>query len=220
MRLLLVEDDHMLGEAVVTGLRQHGFTVDWVQDGVAAKHALAVDDFELVVLDLGLPKCDGMEVLSSLRKRGDQVPVLILTARDTVEDRVQGLDSGADDYLIKPFDLAELSARVRALLRRYGGRSTPILEFGGLRLNTAAHVVELDGGRVELAPREYAVLQLLLENAGRVQSREHLEEALYGWSGDVESNTVEVYIHHLRKKFGKDLIRTIRGVGYMVEKSV
>ena len=219
MRLLLVEDDRMLGEAVVAGLRQHGFTVDWVQDGVAASHALSTENFELVVLDLSLPKRNGLAVLSELRQSGDQVPVLILTARDTVENCVQGLDSGADDYLTKPFDLAELSARARALLRRHSGRGTPVLEFGGLRLNPAAHSVELDGNRVDLAPREYAVLQLLLENAGRVQTRERLQEALYGWGGDVESNTVEVYIHHLRKKFGKDLIRTIRGVGYMVEKS-
>lgn len=219
MRLLLVEDDRMLGEAVVAGLRQHGFTVDWVQDGVAASHALVTETFDLAVLDLGLPKRNGLDVLSELRGGGNQIPVLILTARDTVEERVRGLDSGADDYLIKPFDLSELCARVRALIRRQGGRSSPILEFGGLRLDPAAHSVELDGGQINLAPREYAVLQLLLENAGRVQSRERLEQALYGWSGDVESNTVEVYIHHLRKKFGKELIRTIRGVGYMVEKS-
>ncbi len=209
----------MLGEAVIAGLRQHGFTVDWVQDGLAAEHALSTEIFELVVLDLGLPKRNGMEVLSDIRGRGNQIPVLILTARDTVEERVRGLDSGADDYLVKPFDLSELCARVRALIRRHSGRSTPILEFGRLRLDPAAHSVEFDGEKVELSPREYVVLQMLLENAGRVQSRERLEEALYGWSGDVESNTIEVYIHHLRKKFGKELIRTIRGVGYMVEKT-
>lgn len=219
MRILLVEDDHMLGEAVIAGLRQHGFTVDWVQDGLAAGHALSAESFDLVVLDLGLPKRNGMEVLSDLRGRGNHIPVLILTARDTVDDRVRGLDSGADDYLVKPFDLAELCARVRALIRRQGGRSSPVLEFGTLRLDPAAHSVKLDGVKVELSPRELAVLQLLLENAGRVQSRERLEEALYGWGSDVESNTIEVYIHHLRKKFGKELIRTIRGVGYMVEKS-
>lgn len=219
MRILLVEDDHMLGEAVIAGMRQHGFTVDWVQDGLAAAHALSVEDFELVVLDLGLPKRNGMEVLSDLRGRGNQIPVLILTARDTVQERVLGLDAGADDYLIKPFDLTELCARVRALIRRHSGRSSPVLEFGKLRLDPAAHSVELDGDKVDLAPREYAVLQILLENSGRVQSRERLEESLYGWGSDIESNTIEVYIHHLRKKFGKDMIRTIRGVGYMVEKS-
>lgn len=219
MRILLVEDDHMLGEAVIAGMHQHGFTVDWVQDGLAAAHALSVEDFALVVLDLGLPKRNGIEVLSDLRRRGNQIPVLILTARDTVEERVLGLDTGADDYLIKPFDLSELCARVRALIRRHAGRSSPLLEFGNLRLDPAAHTVALDGHKVDLAPREYAVLQLLLENAGRVLSRERLEEALYGWGSDIESNTIEVYIHHLRKKFGKGLIRTIRGVGYMVEKS-
>ncbi|MCP4127437.1 MAG: response regulator [Gammaproteobacteria bacterium] len=217
MRLLLAEDDHMLGKAIVAGMHQFGFTVHWVRDGLAASHALASETYGLVVLDLGLPMRSGLDVLSDLRRRGDQIPVLILTARDTVEDRVQGLDSGADDYLIKPFDLAELCARVRALLRRQIGHKLPVLVFGGLRFDSASHSVELDGNRVELAPREYSVLQVLLENAGRVQSRERLEHALYGW-GDIESNTVEVYIHHLRKKLGKGLIRTIRGVGYMVEK--
>lgn len=218
MRVLLVEDDRLLGEAVVAGLRQNGFTVDWVQDGLAADHALHAEQFDLVVLDLGLPRCSGLELLRKLRDRGNAVPVLILTARDTVEDRVQGLDSGADDYLVKPFDLAELCARLRALLRRGAGRGSPVLEHGAIRLDPAAHVVELDGAAVDLSPREFTVLRLLLESAGRVLSRERLEEALYGWNTDVESNTVEVYIHHLRKKFGSELIRTIRGVGYMVEK--
>lgn len=218
MRILLVEDDRLLGEAVEAGLRQNRLTVDWVRDGLAADHALLADAFDLVVLDLGLPRCSGLDLLRRLRDRGDAVPVLILTARDTVEDRVQGLDSGADDYLIKPFDLAELSARIRALLRRGSGRGSPILEHGAIRLDPAGHKVELNGAKVDLSPREFAVLRLLLENAGRVQSRERLEEALYGWNTDVESNTVEVYIHHLRKKFGSELIRTIRGVGYLVEK--
>jgi DNA-binding response OmpR family regulator len=219
MRLLLVEDDRPLGAAVEAGLRQNGFTVDWVRDGLAADHALVAEQFNLVVLDLGLPRFSGLDLLCRLRDRGDTLPVLILTARDTVDDRVQGLDAGADDYLIKPFDLAELSARIRALLRRSAGRSSPILEHGGIRLDPAGHVVELNGAKVDLSPREFAVLRLLLESAGRVLSRERLEEALYGWNTDVESNTVEVYIHHLRKKFGAELIRTIRGVGYMVEKS-
>lgn len=218
MRLLLVEDDRPLGEAVETGLRQSGFTVDWVRDGLDADHALLAEQFDLVVLDLGLPRFSGLDLLRKLRDRGNTVPVLILTARDTVEDRVQGLDTGADDYLIKPFDLAELSARIRALLRRQGGRGSPILEHAALRLDPAAHTVEFDGRPIEISPREFAVLRLLLENAGRVLSRERLEEALYGWNTDVESNTVEVYIHHLRKKFGAELIRTIRGVGYMVAK--
>ncbi|GAB4347400.1 MAG: two-component system response regulator PrmA [Gammaproteobacteria bacterium] len=208
----------MLGEAVVAGLSQAGNTVDWVRDGVEAEQALSTEEFDLVVLDLGLPRRGGLAVLRDLRQRGNQVPVLILTARDTVDDRVEGLDSGADDYLVKPFDLAELNARVRALLRRHGGRGSPLLIHGAIRLDPAAHRVELNEQQIVLSPREFAVLHLLLENAGRVLSRERLEEALYGWSGDVESNTVEVYIHHLRKKFGADLIRTIRGVGYLVEK--
>lgn len=220
MRILLVEDDRLLGEAVVAGLRQAGFTVDWVRDGVDAEHALAAEQFELLVLDLGLPRRSGLDVLRTLRQKGDDIPVLILTARDTVQDRVQGLDTGADDYLVKPFDLAELNARIRALLRRHSGRSSPLLEHGGIRLDPAAHRVELNGVVVETSPREFMVLHLLLESAGRVLSRERLEEALYGWGGEVESNTVEVYIHHLRRKFGTDLIRTIRGVGYMVEKEV
>lgn len=219
MRLLLVEDDRLLGEAVVAGLRQNGFTVDWARDGMAADHALIAEQFDLVALDLGLPRCSGLELLRKLRDRGNTVPVLILTARDTVEDRVQGLDSGADDYLVKPFDLAELNARIRALLRRQGGRGSPVLEHGAIRLDPAAHAVELNGAMVDLSPREFTLLRLLLESAGRVLSRERLEEALYGWNTDVDSNTVEVYIHHLRKKFGANLIRTIRGVGYMVEKA-
>ncbi|KAA3628109.1 MAG: response regulator [Proteobacteria bacterium] len=218
MRLLLVEDDRLLGEAVVAGLHQNGFTVDWARDGMTADHALIAEQFDLVALDLGLPRCSGLELLRKLRDRGNTVPVLILTARDTVEDRVQGLDSGADDYLIKPFDLAELNARIRALLRRQGGRGSPVLAHGAIRLDPAAHAVELNGTMVDLSPREFTLLRLLLESAGRVLSRERLEEALYGWNTDVDSNTVEVYIHHLRKKFGANLIRTIRGVGYMVEK--
>ncbi len=219
MRLLLVEDDRPLGEAVVAGLRQNGFTVDWVRDGLEADQALRTEQFALAVLDLGLPRCDGLELLRRVRERGDAVPVLILTARDTVDDRVQGLDTGADDYLVKPFDLAELCARIRALLRRQSGRSSPILEYGAIRLDPAGHAVTLDGATVDLSPREFTVLRMLLESAGRVLSRDRLEEALYGWNTEVESNTVEVYIHHLRKKFGAELIRTIRGVGYMVEKA-
>lgn len=218
MRLLLVEDDRLLGEAVEAGLRQNGFTVDWVRDGPAADRAMADAQFNLVVLDLNLPGLEGLEVLRRQRARANLVPVLILTARDTVRERIQGLDTGADDYLVKPFDLAELCARIRALLRRGGGRSAPVLEHGALRLDPAAHSVDLAGEPVPLTPREFSVLQLLLENAGRVLSRDRLEEALYGWSAEVDSNTVEVHIHHLRRKFGNDLIRNIRGVGYMVER--
>lgn len=218
MRLLLVEDDRPLGEAVQAGLRQNGFTVDWVRDGEAADHALTIESFDLLVLDLQLPGRDGLQVLRRLRGRGSRLPVLVLTARDTVEDRVTGLDSGADDYLVKPFDLAELCARIRALLRRDSGRATPMIIHGLLRLDPAARKVCVEGEPVALSSREFALLQLLLENAGRVLSRERLEEALYGWDSAVDSNTVEVYVHHLRKKFGNDLIRTVRGVGYLVER--
>jgi len=218
MRLLLVEDDRPLGQAVQAGLRQNGFTVDWVRDGEAAERALAAERFDLLLLDLQLPGRNGLEVLRRLRGRGSQLPVLVLTARDTVHDRVTGLDSGADDYLIKPFDLAELCARIRALLRRGSGRVTPVIVHGPLRLDPAGYQVQFEGEPVALPPREFAVLQLLLENAGRVLSRERLEQALYGWDMEVDSNTVEVYVHHLRKKFGNKLIRTVRGVGYMVER--
>lgn len=218
MRLLLVEDDRPLGEAVQAGLRQNGFTADWVRDGEAADRALAAEHFDLLLLDLQLPGRNGLEVLRGLRGRGNRLPVLLLTARDTVHDRVTGLDNGADDYLIKPFDLAELCARIRALLRRGSGRVTPVIAHGPLRLDPAGYQVQFEGETVALPPREFAVLQMLLENAGRVLSRERLEQALYGWDMEVDSNTVEVYIHHLRKKFGNKLIRTVRGVGYMVER--
>jgi len=218
MRLLLVEDDRPLGQAVQAGLRQNGFTVDWVRDGEAANRALTTERFDLLLLDLQLPGCNGLEVLRRLRGHGNQLPVLLLTARDTVQDRVTGLDTGADDYLAKPFDLAELCARIRALLRRGSGRVMPVIVHGPLRLDPAGYQVQFEGEPVALPPREFAVLQLLLENAGRVLSRERLEQALYGWDMEVDSNTVEVYVHHLRKKFGNNLIRTVRGVGYMVER--
>jgi DNA-binding response OmpR family regulator len=218
MRLLLVEDDPLLGDGIRAGLVQAGFTVDWIKDGEHARSALETEHYALVVLDLGLPRLGGGDLLRQLRTRGDDTPVLILTARDTVSDRVSGLDAGADDYLVKPFDLDELTARIRALLRRAGGRATPLLHHGTLEVDPAAHRVTLDGQPVELSPREFAILAELLENRGRVLSRERLENSLYGWSGEVESNAVEVHIHHLRKKLGSELIRTIRGVGYMVEK--
>lgn len=218
MRLLLVEDDNLLGDGIRAGLQQNGFTVDWVTDGRAARRALQTDEFDLVVLDWGLPVEDGIELLAHLRRGGNGVPVLMLTARDTVSDRVRGLDSGADDYLVKPFDLEELCARLRALLRRRGGRASPVILHGAIQLDPAARRVSIHGQPVDVSPREFAVLELLMENTGKVMSRERLEEALYGWSGDVESNTLEVYIHHLRRKLGNDLIHTIRGVGYLVER--
>lgn len=218
MRILLAEDDPLLGDGIRAGLGLEGDTVDWVTDGVAADQALATDEFDLLVLDLGLPRRDGMEVLRGLRRRGDMTPVLILTARDKVADRVAGLDAGADDYLSKPFDLDELLARVRALTRRHTGRAQPVLEHGELRLDPATHQVSLGGDAVELAPREYALLRLLLEQRGKVLSRTRLVEALYGWDGELESNAIEVHVHHLRRKLGNELIRTVRGIGYGIDR--
>jgi len=218
MRILLVEDDELLGDAIKTGLRQEKYTTDWVQDGNSASLALKNEIFDLVVLDIGLPRRSGLEVLKELRDAGIATPVLILTARDTISDRVQGLDTGADDYLTKPFDMEELVARIRALLRRSSGRATPLLTHGDITLDPASHQVVRAGTTVELSGREFAILQVLLEFSGKVMSKSRLEEELYGWSSDIESNTVEVYIHHLRKKLGSDLIRTIRGVGYMINK--
>ncbi len=218
MRILIVEDDHLLGEGIQTGLKQEGYAVDWVEDGEAADTALMTNNYELMVLDLGLPKKPGLEVLKDLRAKGNDMPVIILTAMDTVEDRVTGLDSGADDYLTKPFDLGELGARIRALLRRRGGRSNPVIEHNNIKLDPASHSVSKDDEPVDISPREYTILQLLLENRGKVMSRSRLEEGLYAWNNEVESNTVEVHIHHLRKKLGSELIRTIRGVGYIIDK--
>lgn len=217
MRLLLVEDDELLGDAIKVGLKQEGYTVDWVKDGYSAGNALADNEFDLVVLDLGLPKKSGLEVLKELRAIGKNLPVMILTAKDSVQDRVLGLDSGADDYLVKPFDLDELCARLRVLQRRTVGRSAPIIEHGNISLDPAAHKVLLKGEVVNLSMREFALLQHLLENIGRVIPRARLEEKLYGWDAEVESNSLEVFIHHLRKKLGTELIRTVRGVGYMIE---
>lgn len=218
MRLLLVEDDRMLGNAIQAGLRQAGYATDWVQDGEAADLALRTSEYEIVVLDLGLPKKPGLDVLKALRQRGSNIPVLVLTARDTVDDRVRGLDSGADDYLVKPFDLDELYARLRALARRQSGRSVPAVQHGDIELDPASHTVRQKGQVVDISPREFSVLQTLLENTGRVVSRARLEESLYAWNEEVESNAIEVHIHHLRKKLGSDLIRTIRGVGYIIDK--
>jgi len=219
VRLLLVEDDPMIGEGVRKGLRQEGFAVDWVQDGRAAERAIDNDVYDLLLLDLGLPGKDGIDVLASLRRRGNAIPVLILTARDAVSDRVKGLDIGADDYLVKPFDLEELSARVRALLRRKSGRADPVIQIGNVTLNPATHEVFLDANPVALSAREFALLHALADRPGAVLSRAQLEEKLYGWSEEVESNTIEVYVHSLRRKLGQDFIRNVRGVGYMVPKS-
>ena len=217
MRLLLAEDDALLGDGIRARLVQDGYTVDWVRDGRAAAAALRHEEFSLVVLDLGLPYRSGLEVLRQLRTCRSTVPVLILTARDAVEDRVAGLDAGADDYLIKPFDLPELLARLRALRRRQAVQPSGLLMHGELVVDPAAHTVSLRGEAVTLPRREFALLTVLLEHRGRVLSKERLADLLYGWEGDIESNAVEVYIHHLRRKLGNQLIRTVRGVGYMID---
>jgi len=218
MRILLVEDDPQLGDGLTVGLRQAGFAVDWLHDGHAADLALQTEQFALLILDLGLPKVDGMDVLKRLRARGQTLPVLILTARDATGDKVGGLDAGADDYLVKPIDLDELAARARALTRRSAGRAAPLLCHGELTLDPAAHRVSRGGQTVDLSSREFSLLQLLLENAGRVLSRSQLEQSMYGWGDEPDSNALEVHIHHLRKKLGSELIRTLRGVGYTITK--
>ena len=216
MRLLLVEDDPMIGTSVQKGLRQDGFVVDWVTDGEAAELALASGVHDLMLLDLGLPKKGGLEVLRGLRARGRDLPVLLVTARDAVPDRIAGLDAGADDYVVKPFDLDELAARIRALLRRRSGRADPVLRHGNIEFNMSRREVRQAGVVVRLSARELALLEAFLDRPGAVLSRAQLEEKLYGWAEEVESNTVEVYIHGLRKKLGADLIRNVRGVGYML----
>jgi DNA-binding response OmpR family regulator len=214
MRILLVEDDAMIGASVVSGLAAEGHAVDWVRDGPAAEGALATTPYALVLLDLGLPGRDGLDVLRSARARKLDVPVLIITARDTVRDRVAGLDAGADDYLVKPFDLDELSARVRALTRRAAGRAEPLIERGALLLNPVTHEVRWRGEPVDVSGREFALLAALAERPGAVVSRAQLEEKLYGWNESIGSNAVEVHVHNLRRKLGDSVIRTVRGLGY------
>ncbi len=218
MRILLAEDDPLLGDGLQAGLRQAGFDVDWVRDGVAAEHALASVSYAALVLDLGLPRRSGDDVLTRLRAKGGRLPVLILTARDGVDDRVRGLDGGADDYLVKPADMNEVAARLRALIRRACGEASPRLRAGAIELDPASREITLAGEPVVLQPREFALLHELLLNAGRALSREQLEERLYPWGEEVGSNAVEVHVHHLRRKLGADAIRTVRGVGYLVAK--
>lgn len=219
MRILLVEDDELLGDGLRAGLTQYGYTVDWLKDGTSADQALKTENFDIIVLDLGLPRLSGIEVLQNFRSRGQTTPVIILTARESIEERIKGLDSGADDYLIKPFDLDELCARLRALQRRFNGRTELTLSHGNVVLDPAAHIVKMKGEVVNVSRREFALLNKLLENVGRVLSRENLAQSLYGWGEDVDSNALEVHVHNLRKKFGQDFILTIRGIGYMIDKS-
>jgi two-component system response regulator QseB len=219
MRVLLVEDDSMIAQGLQTGLRQHGFAVDWMQDGRSAAGALQTSAFDLVLLDLGLPHRDGIEVLRELRKRGDSTPVIILTARDEIQDRIAGLDAGADDYIVKPFDLDEVTARIRSVLRRSAGRGDPSIQHGELRLDPAARTVERAGVPVPVSAHEFSVLEALLQRPGAVLSRSQIEDRLYGWDEQIGSNAIEVYIHGLRRKLGSDAIRTLRGVGYYIPKA-
>ena len=214
MRLLLVEDDSMIGAAAQEGLRREGHTVDWVRKGREAEAAVAGGDYDLVLLDLGLPGRDGLSILKSWRARAVGVPVVIVTARDAVADRIAGLDAGADDYLVKPFDLDELSARVRAVLRRRSGRSDAVIRVRGLEIDTAAKRVRWEGEDVALSAREYALLEALADRPGAYLTRAQLEERLYGWDEEIASNAVEVHIHALRRKLDPDLIRNVRGLGY------
>lgn len=218
MRLLLVEDDLMIGESVLDLLRDEGYAVDWVKDGEMADKALDSQTYDLILLDLGLPRRDGLTVLHSLRARKDRTPVLIATARDAVAQRVEGLDMGADDYVVKPYELDELLARIRALVRRSAGRAEPVYEHFGISIDPVTREVTVDGQPVVLSAREWAVLELLLARPGMVLSRKQLEEKLYSWKDDVSSNAVEVYIHGLRKKLGTRLIQNVRGVGYLIPK--
>jgi len=220
MRILLVEDDALLGDGLQAGLKQAAFAVDWVRDGIAARLALEAEPFAAVVLDLGLPRLSGLDLLRHLRSARNAVPVLILTARDAVEDRIAGLDAGADDYLVKPCDLGELAARLRALLRRAVGQASPEIRVGTLCLNPQTHAVEFRGQAVELSAREFALLHELAREPGRVLSREQLSTRLYAWGEEIESNAIEVHIHHLRRKLAPELILTLRGIGYMLPKDL
>jgi two-component system, OmpR family, response regulator QseB len=218
MRVLVVEDDRMIAKGLHTALKQDGYAVDGVSDGRSASAALRSSRFDLVLLDLGLPERDGLEVLRELRSRGDATPVIIVTARDDTQNRIQGLDAGADDYIVKPFDLDEVAARMRSVLRRAAGRGDPSIRHRGITLDPVSHAVERGGEPVVLSAHEFAVLEALMQRPGTVLSRAQLEDRLYGWSEGIESNAIEVYVHGLRRKLGNDAIRTLRGVGYYVPK--
>ncbi|MEE4374953.1 response regulator [Pseudomonas alliivorans] len=217
MRLLLVEDDRAIGQGIRVALNTEGYTLDWLEDGLSTLHALRSEPFDLLLLDLGLPRMDGFDLLRQLRAEDITLPVLIMTARDGTADRIAGLDAGADDYLIKPFDVEELKARVRALLRRSQGRAQPLLEHAGISLDPASQQVSYQGNEVSMTPMEYQLLHQLMIRPGKVVTRERLSNTLYGWQDKVESNTLEVLIHNLRKKLSTELIRTVRGVGYLLE---
>lgn len=219
MRVLLVEDDRMIGEALLQALRRQSYAADWVRDGEMALAALAAESYDLVLLDLGLPRSDGLTVLRTLRGGGSRIPVLVMTARDAVADRVAGLDAGADDYVLKPFDTEEMLARVRALIRRSAGRAEPVYNHKGLALDPATREATLNGRPITLSSREWAVLEPMLLRPGVVFSRKQLEEKLYGWKQDISSNAVEVYIHGLRRKLGSDIVQTVRGLGYVVPRA-
>ncbi len=216
MRLLIVEDDPLIGDGIQTGLTQEGYATNWVKTAESAEHTLKLEHYDLIILDLSLPQKDGLTLLKQLRSQQNTIPILVLTARDNVNDKVKGLDAGADDYLVKPFSLSEVSARLRALLRRANGRANPQLCHGGLCLDPAGHRATWQGQMLALSSKEFRLLQMLLENHGKVLSRIRLEESLYSWDEPIESNAVDVHIHHLRKKLGKDFIHTVRGVGYMI----
>ncbi len=218
MRLLLVEDDSLLGEGLHTGLTRENYSVDWVKNGESAIAAIETTEYDTVILDIGLPKISGLEVLKIVRKLGIMIPVLILTAQDGLTDRVTGLDTGADDYLVKPFEFDELCARIRALTRRARGLPEQLIHYRNIVIDPAAHTVSLNDEPINLSRREFALLEELLSAKGRVLSRAHLEDKLYSWGDEIESNAIEVHIHHLRKRFGSDLIKTIRGVGYTIPK--
>ncbi|MFT5112078.1 MAG: two-component system response regulator QseB [Parasphingorhabdus sp.] len=218
MRILLLEDDHLLGDGLQMGLSQQGFTVDWVKRGRDALHALTTETFNAAIFDLGLPDCDGIDILKQYRDRGEGVPILVLTARNDVSDKLTCLDGGADDYLVKPADIRELAARLRALLRRHEGSTSPVIQHKNVRLDPNAFSVSVDGTNAELTEHEFKILHALVRSPGHVVSKEKLEEIIYGWHSEVESNAIQVHLHNLRRKVGSDLIRTVRGVGYVIDR--
>lgn len=217
MRILLIEDDEILGDGIVAGLKEFSYTIDWLKVGNNVDAVISSTEYDAIILDLNLPGISGFAILANIRNTGNNTPVLILTARDTLEDKVKGLDLGADDYMIKPFDLDELAARLRALIRRDHGRTHPILKFNNIEMDVAGHNVSLNKNNIELSAREFSLLQLLLENSGKVLSKRKIEDNIYAWGEEIESNSVEVHIHNLRKKIGADIIKTVRGVGYVIK---